>query len=115
MLELPDDLLCNVLGRTDGDVVTRFAQCSSLAAAAVRANREGLLACRGPRWGGHGRVLDDARPVSRERRCRDLAIARAHGGGEDVGITDDTDEGGAAFFTDFLTGFFLAGMPSILF
>lgn len=55
LLDLPDDLLCRVLGGySDGEVVVTLASCGSAAAAAVRANRAGILAT----W-GRARVLAD--------------------------------------------------------
>ena len=59
---LPNDILCEILGRTNAETVVRFACSGDFFARAVRVNRAGILACRqSQRSWDHDRVLADSR------------------------------------------------------
>lgn len=60
---LPGDVLSAILGRTDADSTVAFATACRATAAAVRANRVGIWACRGPDFGDRTRAADDARAL----------------------------------------------------
>lgn len=86
MNTLPNDAVCEILGRTNAATVVSFARCCDAFARAVRSNRAGILACRrSQRSWDHDRVLADSRAlfpddVSREsRKVSDEQMAATSG------------------------------------
>ena len=57
MLNLPNDIFAAVLARATPDDVCTYSHTCSAAAAAVRENRAGIVACRAPDFHGRERTL----------------------------------------------------------